>query len=486
MNKKQLCAAAAAAVMISCTLTACTKKDNDKHKNDSSKASIETTLMPISVPDTSDVSAATSSMTAEKLEPWQNGLADIELTDKTVRFLSNCDLNPGAEEPRSPSLEGFYQYYDGTVEFIETTWTSRYDDLAKKIISGDSPDFFDVGEMDAFPKGAVQQMFQPIDDYIDLDSEIWEYTKTASDSFVFGGSHYAAVIDIVPNYVCIYNRTTIEDMGYEDPAALYYDGEWDWNIFEDMCVDFTDPDNGKYGLDGYWFNNAISETSGLPLIGYKDGKLVNNMSEDAVCKAQDFMYALQENNVMFDRSENNWATRGNGTTGYGVGTGETLFIPAGLWALEETDTSAFGDIESGEVMFAPMPVNPDNDDYYTSARIKGYALCNGAPNPEGFACLMNCMAALRTYDEEYLDQKLREEYKWTDEMIDMRNEIYGMAYENPVFAFNSGVSADMDILILNVSQATMQCGGQAVTWKECRDEYEEDINSLIEEVNSAL
>ena len=40
-------------------------------------------------------------------------------------------------------------------------------------MANDSPDFFPADDMDAFPKGAIKAMFEPIDDVVDFSSDIW-------------------------------------------------------------------------------------------------------------------------------------------------------------------------------------------------------------------------------------------------------------------------------------------------------------------------
>ena len=131
-------------------------------------------------------------------------------------------------------------------------------------MSGQSPDFFPADDMDTFPKGAIKQQFEPIDDYIDYNSELWADTKDIADQFSINGKHYIAVIQPTPSYACFYNKTTIEDEGFEQPADLFAEGKWDWDVFEKMCLDFTDAEEDKYALDGYWYNNAISESCGVP------------------------------------------------------------------------------------------------------------------------------------------------------------------------------------------------------------------------------
>lgn len=415
-------------------------------------------------------------------------LPDIELENKTIKWMAHYDINPSNGAVKSPGLELFESKYGGKIEYVQTAWDTRYDDLATAVMGKNSPDFFPASDMDTFPKGAIKGMFEPIDDYIDLDSDLWSSTKEASDSFVFQGNHYIAVIDVSPNYVCVYNTTTIAENGLDDPAELFANDEWNWDTFSEMCNDFVDADNDKYALDGYWYGKALSETSGKPMIGLEDGKLVNNMSDPDVEKAQDFMYNLQKNNVVFDRSSNDWNTRGDGSTGVGLGTYQTLFIPVGLWAIEGTPDAVknFGDVEAGEIMFVPMPKNPDSDDYPMSARLEGYNLCMNAPNPEGFAAYMNCLMVCKDKASNITEETLMNEYKWNQDMIDMRKTVCDMARTNPVFDLQEGVSSELSTQMMNVSQATMLTGGGATTWTQCRSEYEAAVDFLIEEANSKI
>ena len=72
---------------------------------------------------------------------------------------------------RAGNLSGSY---GGKIEWHQTTYSARYDDLANAINSDEGIDFFYAGDWDAFPKGAVRGMFVPYDDYLDLDSELWQ------------------------------------------------------------------------------------------------------------------------------------------------------------------------------------------------------------------------------------------------------------------------------------------------------------------------
>ncbi len=410
------------------------------------------------------------------------------ISNSNLKWLAHWDINPSEGAVKGPGLKLFEEKYGGTIEYIHADWADRYTKLANLVMSQDSPDFFPADDMDTFPKGAIKAMFQPIDDYIDLNSELWADAKPFCDQFMFNGKHYIAVFKATPNFVCIYNKRTIEDNALDDPAELYANDEWTWDAFYDMCVSFTNAEQEKYGLDGYWYGNALSQTSGVPLIGLQDGKIVQNMDDPKIAKVQDWMYELQKNEVCFDRSSNNWSTRGKGETGEGLGTYLTLFIPTGLWAIEvpPEKSAIIGDVEEDEIMFVPMPRDPDGDTYYMGSRVNGYNLCTGAPNPEGFAAFCACTLVCDKEASQITEDVLRDEYLWNDEMIEMRKTCYELCAQNPVFDLQNGVSPELDAAMQDVSQATMITGGGATTWTECVGSYKAKVQWLVDQANSNI
>ncbi len=426
----------------------------------------------------------------EQVASLEDQLEDFELENKELKWIAHYDINPYDGAVKDPAIELFEKKYGGKIKWVQTTWDGRYTDIATHVMSGDSPDFFPSSDSDTFPIGAIKGMFQPVDgiDHLDLDSELWADTVDTMNKFKFGGQRYIVVIYNAPGYVCVYNRKTMEDNGYDDPAELYYNNEWTWDKFYDMCVDFTDQENDKCGIDGYGYTNAISDTCGVPIIGYEDGKLINNMKDPAVEKVQNFMYELGKNNIMFDRSTNNWYTRGDGTTGFGLGTYQTLFIPVGLWALEVplATTEPFGDMEAGEIMFCPMPRDPDSDTYYITSRMEGYVMVRNAPNPDGFAAFMNCCMVCRDSTKNIKEDTLVNEYKWNQDMIDMRNEVLELCNTHGVFEIQNGVSSEFNGVMNNVTQATMVTGGNSETWTQCCEEYGTVVDFIIGETNDKM
>ena len=473
MRKLKLTAAALLALALTVGVTACgsgNNGDSDKNGNNA------------------------SSMPEKKLEEDQQDvvsrLADSmenvrELENNEIVWFSFYDINPtaSADKDIGVDLALFQTKYNGKIKYRQTTWETKFDDLANSIMAGNSPDFIGADDMDVFPKGAIKNMIEPIDDYINFDDPLWSQMKNANDQFMYKGKHYVAVSRVDPSYIWIYNKTVMEDNGYEDPAELYYKGEWNWDKLSEMCVDFTDAEADKWAMDGWYYENALTESSGKPLVGMENGNIVNNINTPELAKAQNMMYELQKNNVVYPKHLHEWKVRGD-VFGTGIASGDTLFYPIGLWAIEDAPsvTAPYGDLAAGEVMFVPVPCAKDSDNMYVPSRIHGFCIAKGAKNPEGVAAWLDCTRYAEIDEEAHqitLDQ-YKKDYGWTDEMLQMRDEIYAKAAEHPVFEFAQGVSSDLSNLTDNIIKNSMN-PAESHTWTSTVAENEKALDYLIKE-----
>ena len=417
---------------------------------------------------------------------------DRKLTNSTIKWFSFWDINPTSSDDKDigVDLSLFKSKYNGTIEYIQTTWEKKFDDLAAKILANESPDFCGADDMDLFPKGALKEMIEPIDDYIDFNSDLWKDVKTACDQFVYKGKHYVGISRVDPAYIWVYNKTILEELGIEEPAKMFDEGNWNWDTMSQMCVDFVDPEQEKYALDAWYYENALTESTGVPLIGMKDGNIVNNIEDPKIAKVQEKMYDLQKNNVVYPKHENNWNVRGGKDKwGTGLASGLTLFYHIGFWAIEDalSATAPFGDISKGEVMFAPVPCDKDTDAQYVPSRVHGFCICKNAANPEGVAAWLDCtrMAEADPKAKEITVNQLKEDYGWTDEMIEMRDRIYQMAAEHPVFEFAQGVSQDVSNVTDNIIKATMH-PSDPKSWTQTVQENKKTLDYYITEAQKKV
>lgn len=403
-----------------------------------------------------------------------------KLENKTIKWLSSWDITSSNNQGKSiPAfLVAFEERYGGKIEWHQCTYEERYEQLAKSINGDEGIDFFYAGDLDAFPKGAVRQMFVPSDDYINYDSPLWDGVRELNDSFVWNGSHYITATRIAgDNCGVIYNRKTIREAGLTDPAELYKNGEWTWDTFEEMLDKFVDPENQHYGIDGWWFEFGLTATSGVVAVSMKDGKLVNNLSNPAIERVQNWIYELYNNGYIAIGSEDyGW----NAKPSY-IGEGKTLFYPCGLYQFYKKSDDwkkTFGD----EAFFVPMPKDPDADEYYIPVGMEAYAFVKGGKNPEGVAKFLECKRFVLN-DTDTLavaDKQMKDDYGWSDEMFEMKESMQKLAEENPLIDLSKGVSADCGELLDNSLRLT----ARGTPWSETYDSINTVVDKYIEEVNA--
>ena len=459
------------AVSVTAGLTACAGSSNGT----ASETTAETTT------------ALTVAVNTETLAPeQQEQVADIadsltgELENKTVKWLSFYDpWHPtGAGNTKPVSVELFEKKYGGEIEYYASSWSTIYTDLSTYVLSGEGIDFFPASE--AVPKCVMNNMTQSFDSYIDWTDPLWEGVKSYNDSFAINGSHYLIVCQPVEGYVVYYNRKTIEENGLEDPAELYENGEWTMSKFKDMLSDYVDNDNGKYGLDG-WFNAApIYLAGGVPTISMKDGKVTCNLTDPNLERMMAFEYDLSKNGLILDKSLFGWQPQ----IQY-MGEGKELFYISGLYEIESSPdiwTKTFGD--QSDVFFVPVPRDEDADKYYYNAEFDCYNLCSGAQNPEGVARLMECVIA--SYNDENAqaisDKKHIDDYGWSQDMIDMRNEVRRLTRENPVRDLYGGLPDDISSMISNAISEPLN-GNE---WYSVRESIADAVQKGVDSANSQL
>lgn len=405
-----------------------------------------------------------------------------ELENKTIKWMATWDINSDSTGKTTPiEVEIFKSRYGGNIEYTYVDYDSRYDALANAINGGEGIDFFPANDLDAFPRGALKEMFVPIDDYLDYNDPLFKDVKDTADLFQWNGKHYVMVNNISGDYcIVIYNRDTIEENGLEDPAKLYAEGKWDWNAFQNMLKQFVDTENEQYGIDGWWFEAGLSATTGVPYIGLENGKLVNNLKNPAIERLQNWFYELgTPNYVCVD--DNGWKEMPN----Y-IGEGKELFYPCGAWALYKEKAQWAADFGEN-AMFVPMPKDPNADQYYVPCGLDGYLMVKNGQNPEGVAKFAACkrMAITNERASEIGAEQFVKDYGWSDEMLKMMDNCNELARANTHFDFYNAVSADVTQLLDSNDLGGIRSAAKGTyKWSESVSAAYSVIDSYLEEYNA--
>lgn len=393
----------------------------------------------------------------------------------------------------------FTEKYGGSINYIETDYFARNDDLSMLVLSSNSPDLMPGGSGPCamYPMNALKGMIQSVDKYIDYSDPLWSSVKDIADYFVLGNKHYQIVIYTTPAGVCLYNRRVIEDWGFDDPAELYYNDEWTWSAFYDMCLSFSDVDEDRFALDGYGYPGAISDSSGRMMIELGDnGDFISNIDSPELERAWNLIYDICKNDCNYRGANGDrWARRNMDGGSCGLKDGKLLFYFCGFYEftrpVDEVEAD-FGAISEGELMFVPNPRDQNgNGSYYITSDFDDVngALCivNNAENPEGAALLATCIR-FKAIDPIVMavDRKqLQDVYLWSDEMLDMKDECQKIADANFVFSYSGNLDAHVEDILMKASQWIPRSNSPA-TWAQFKESNEDAFEYYLEELNAQI
>ncbi|MBQ8622797.1 MAG: carbohydrate ABC transporter substrate-binding protein [Oscillospiraceae bacterium] len=385
----------------------------------------------------------------------------------------------------------FQEKYGCDVEWIECTYDSYSDDLANLILAGTSPDFTHSGS-GVYPGLTLQGFFAPVNDYIDYDDALWASVKDfVYDYCAIGDKVYAMCTDIAFGQVVAYNRRVMDEWGFDDPAELYYNDEWTWDVFYEMCLDFSDPDEDRYALDGWSFTSGIMDSSGAELVYYntETDLFETNVDDPRLERAASVLYDLAKNECVFPWWNNGWSLR-NGVEGGGIKEGLCLFHIRGTYVFTgpvEDISNVWGDVAEGELMFCPVPRDPNGDGkYYINCSPNGYALIKGGENHEGAALLAAC-DRFKILDPTVISidrRNLEEVYLWTDEMLQMWDICYEIANNSDGVIFSYNFGDRINSYVSNFYDSAH--GAEASTWAQLKEANQEALDYYVAELNVTI
>lgn len=467
MKRKQI-VSGILAISLVCGLTACKSVEASEPESDTTT----TTGVTINTSEFSDEDKEAINQAAdEKISG--------ELENKTIKWMANWDINPdNTGKSKSAELTMFEEKFGGTVKYYPTTFENQYSDLSTAILGGEGIDFFPIGSLGYYINGIVNGMFQPVDEYVDFSSELWSNVKNANDMLMINGKHYSLVHSVTAGEVVIYNKKTIEDHGLEDPVELLENGNWNWDTYNNMLAEFVDNESGLYGIDGWWIEQPIYLTTGKSLISLDNGVVSSNLKSPEIDRAMNYIYDLNKNEYLIDKEMFGWKTNEQF-----IGSGEELFFPCGLWTLWK-EKSLWVDVFGEDVMFVPMPKDPDADKYYLPGGLEGYVMCKGAQNPEGVVKFLECTLTVAQDEElnELNKQRNIDDYGWREDMVDMMFRINDMTRENPVFELYAGASTDIKSLLDTAKKAA----SSGTEWNSTVSTYSDTIDMLVDEINQKI
>lgn len=396
-----------------------------------------------------------------------------ELANPNLTYFGYYDMRVAGDV--KPAVKLFEETYGGKIDYIPCTWDERIDKLQILISSGDSPDLVDK-EDTTFPLLISKNVYEDLTDYIDLSQPQWEGFDNLISQYEWQGRHcyYPWFATALCDYV-YYSNTRFEEFGIKTPREYYDEGEWTWDAFKETMTKFVDASpEGTVGVYGNITTDMICST-GTPLVGISDGKIINNMKSAEVDRAMTFLEDLCRQGLTA-KKEGYW-----GNEIKPLITGSACYLSYGQYQYESLSKEKFAEYD---VDFVPFPRDPDADDYYYMVSTFGYLVPTGSKNVEGAAAFIDMIRLCVT------DPELREEMKqstlnakgWSEAQHDRMSEFENIGDYKIVADFSTGFDADVANIISNMLiEAAFNEASEG--WTALRDANIGTIDSVISELN---
>ncbi len=346
--------------------------------------------------ETTTVAAQTTTEDPNKeidIEVDYDEMADIEAVDEsneagtgdlwvagqtagTVHVLSWFDFHEIA--PEKDIAELFAERFGGTVETEVVSSLEVSNRLGVLMAAGQSPDLMRSGD-EFFPGFFLQNRFTNLDGYLDMESPTWADMKDIIEQYGYNGQHfYYPYAMTATAYGITYNSLELEEIGAEDPMELYFAGEWTWDKFEQLCLDWKASNPDKYPIS--WPETGaiqLAATTGVPAIEFTGTEIKNNMKDPNITRAMEFVEKLKREECFWE----GW----HGPDGLDSWLGALFFVMPADWALPCGQEIFFKNQLEGEIKTVPMPRDPNSDQYYLYGGTSGYLVPAGSDNVQGAA-----------------------------------------------------------------------------------------------------
>lgn len=413
---------------------------------------------------------------------------DVDISGQEIVWMADYDINPSNNDDRSVALTLFEDTYGGKVKWIQTTSATKFDDLANKIMSGDQVDMFPY-EWSCLPNGVSKDQYEPLDDYINLDDDLWSDVKYMAESLSYKGKHYV-IPYAISDPVCIqYSRELMQEEGLDDPYELYQKGEWTWDTFMEMMEKFVNnADDGeeRFGING-WFGQAVVQSTGKTIVTYDGSKFANNITDPQIEKAELLLQQIAQENL-YDPSWKSYFPEDGLTLFYAMG---------GTWSLGESN----GKNPDGDIMIVPFPKDPDADKYYACANYAAKMLVKNSQLGDAVATYIKCERIAQVEDQYKETAKQKALIQTQDAKGNVVKYITEEQYDafqqyveqdiSPVFDYGFGMGSRMygdgeytyetRGVMNNLMEALLN--GEVNTWAELREAWSSVVDTEIETYN---
>lgn len=161
----------------------------------------------------------------------------------------------------------------------------------------------------------------------------------------------------------------------------------------------------------------------------------------------------------------------------------------GFTGTVEEISAVWGDMTEGELMYVPMPRDPNGDgNYYLESYPNGYCIIKGCDNPDGVALLVSCMR-FKVLDPTVVDidrRLLEEVYLWNKDMLDMHDYLIDLVNtsESLIMSYDAGMGDTVNNAVSNIEGFSHS--QNISSWAQVKEAYGDSLQYGIDELNKTI
>ena len=299
---------------------------------------------------------------------------------------------PGEDELKK--IKFFEDSFGVKLRYTVTTWAEYEQKLLSTIGAGKPVDLVLASAWN-FPRVAIKNILQPIDEYINLDDPFWH--KGTTEAYRYAGKHYCAASQGSAVFIW-YNKTMFENNGVKTPAEYYEEGQWNFENFQKVAMELTIDTDRDGNIDqwgfGTWINDAFVYANDGDFVKFKpDGAI------DLVMNSPETLMGLQFIQDMYFKYK---------YTPIDANVQASNLFPIGKMAMVAERSYVARDVWNKNGMkdewdVVPFPTGPDNKRGVYPGYAGGWGISATSENPQGAAAYIY---ATNKYDIDNFDNNM--------------------------------------------------------------------------------
>ena len=309
------------------------------------------------------------------------GIEEYEGT--TIKFATWIDHS---KSEAARVFSSFEEKYGIKVELVSVNQKDYITKISGLIAADASPDI--VVNNGTAP--SVYSLLQPLNDIstVNLNDDFWD--KDVLEFNKINGNYYALNSKYSPqNYrsVVTYNKKLFEDNGFKSPGDFYEEGNWTIATMEECATRIARLGSDYVGLSAR--PAVLANIFGTSLIEFKDGKYVNNSSNEELQKAYKWAISCQEKGISTYKYM--WWKFNQNLVGMEVYSD---------WMLRANGAYAQYGVDPDNVGYVPFPKVSADSEQLSLLADRSYGICKGAKNAEAAGYFLRYFLDYENYDED--------------------------------------------------------------------------------------